>query len=181
MWGKSKGAPLKAHADTGTDGEMTAVLVDRGRDRVWAGAWDSDDNFHWINGYGVHAALNWCPVDDCSNERWESKSWLEDGKVTDLALDGDGRLWVGTSRDNTGLVPPEGGIKLHNDDLWSSLTPENSQLTTNHGGFASRCSPFPSTAAPRMPSSSPRTSRRRAGHSLSFVTPPSRSPRSRTA
>ncbi len=129
-WSKRSGSPLRAHSSSGTDGEMTAVLVDRSRGRVWAGAWDSDDNFHWINGYGVHAAVNWCPLESCSPPDWQSQVWREDGKVSSLALDGEDRLWVGTTREGAGLVPPVGGIKLYDGQSWHELTPDNVALNS---------------------------------------------------
>ncbi|MCB9176766.1 MAG: hypothetical protein H6648_06355 [Caldilineae bacterium] len=130
-WGKNAGATLRAHSSAGTGGEMTAVQIDRGRNRVWAGSWDSDDNFHWINGYGVHAAVNWCPLDACGPSDWQSVVWREDGKVSSMALDADDNLWVGTTRNGAGLVPPEGGVKLFDGSDWFTLTPHNADLASN--------------------------------------------------
>ena len=60
-WGKRKGALLRAHSDGSTDGEMSSVFADRVNGKAWAGSWASDARFHWIDGFGVHAALNSCP------------------------------------------------------------------------------------------------------------------------
>ncbi len=105
MWQKPT-VPLKAF---GSQGEVNTVLVDRGAGRVWAGAWDArEKNFHWGDGFGVNAAINWCPL-DCTNSAWQSQVWPNEGEVAALALDGDGRLWAGVHRSGNGITPPTAG------------------------------------------------------------------------
>lgn len=127
-WSKKTGATFKAF---GEEGETTSVAVDRARDRVWVGAWDGDPNFHWLDGYGVHAVVNWCPLSDCAPGAWESKIFSEDGLVSDLALDYAGRLWAGTHRNGAGKVPPVGGIKVFDGTDWFAYTPDNAPLPSN--------------------------------------------------
>jgi hypothetical protein len=129
-WGK-RVAPLQGYSSQGTDGEMTALLADRTHGRIWVGSWAADDNFHWINGYGVHAAINWCPLENCANADWQSTIWREDGKVSAIAQDASGNVWVGTTRNGKGLIPPVGGVKVFNGSDWSALTPKNVDIVSN--------------------------------------------------
>lgn len=126
-WSKRTGAALRAY---GAEGEMTAILADREHDLVWAGSWDADPNFHWLEGYGVHAALSWCPIGDCA-QGWESRIWREDGKVAAMDLDAGGNVWVGTHRNGAGKVPSEGGVKVYNGTDWTAYTPELVPLVSN--------------------------------------------------
>jgi photosystem II stability/assembly factor-like uncharacterized protein len=124
-WNKRKGATMRA---AGPMGEFGSVKVDRGRGLVWAGTFDdSAPNFHWLQGKGVNAALNWCPL-DCGNEDWENIVWPDDGEVVALELDDTGNLWVGASRYGTGDVPPEGGVHILSGETWYEYNPENSGM-----------------------------------------------------
>ncbi|MCB9177497.1 MAG: hypothetical protein H6648_10075 [Caldilineae bacterium] len=123
-WSKPA-APLAAF---GVGGDIGAVLADRRNGRIWAGSWTGDDNFHWLLGFGINAALNWCPIDRCTNTEWQSKIWPGDGKVAALAADADGNVWAGTHREGVGIVPPVAGIKLYDGSDWFTVTDENSQL-----------------------------------------------------
>ena len=108
-WSKTSGANIAAFGDGSLKlGEMTAVLADRVHDRVWAGSWTAEGAFHWLEGFGVHAALNWCPIESCSDGNWEHTIWAEDGKVSAIELDGKNNLWVGTHRNGNGLIPSFG-------------------------------------------------------------------------
>jgi ligand-binding sensor domain-containing protein len=127
-WTKQGGANLKAY---GNYGEMTTVLVDRDRNRIWAGGWDSVGDPHWLKGNGVNAVLNWCTLEGCSDNGWQNKEWADDGQVAAMALDQDGALWVGTNRQGAGLIPPEAGIKLYDGQEWRTFTPENSGLVSH--------------------------------------------------
>jgi ligand-binding sensor domain-containing protein/photosystem II stability/assembly factor-like uncharacterized protein len=127
IWQKPA-APLAA---IGTQGELSSVLVDRVAGRVWAGGMDpGTKSFHWGDGVGMNAALNWCPL-DCTNAAWQHKIWPEDGDVVALAQDDRGRLWAGTHRYGNGLVPPVAGVKLYNGADWFTLTPANTGLPSN--------------------------------------------------
>lgn len=133
-WTRQGGARLNAYAATGgngqasTGGEMSAILVDRTHDRVWAGAWNAEANFHWLQGYGLDATLNWCPLATCDNGSWESLSFPGDGKVSALGQDRRGLVWVGTQREGAGLVPPVGGLRLYDGRDWYHYLPANSGL-----------------------------------------------------
>jgi len=127
-WTKRSGARIRAFGD---DGDITAVLADRIHNRVWAGGWEGDPNFHWLDGYGVHASVNWCPLDRCGNDDWESVLFREDGKVSDIDLDQAGNVWVATHRNGVGKVPPIGGIKVFDGANWSTYTPDNVPLVSN--------------------------------------------------
>lgn len=133
-WTRSGGARLVAYAanrDKGqpsTGGELSAIHVDRVGGRVWAGGWDAEASFHWLQGYGLDAALNWCPIDGCSNDAWQSLVFPDDGRVSAIAQDRDGHIWVGTNRAGVGIVPPTGGVKLFDGRDWSTYTPDNSGL-----------------------------------------------------
>ena len=127
IWQKPA-APLAAF---GAQGELTSVAVDRAAGRVWAGGWDAQPkNFHWLQGTGINAALNWCPL-DCTNGAWESKVWPEDGDVVALEVDDDGHLWAGTHRYGNGIIPSVSGVKLYDGSQWLTYTPENSGLASN--------------------------------------------------
>jgi hypothetical protein len=124
MWQKPA-APLQAF---GVQGELSSIRVDRAAGRVWAGAWDAKPkSFHWGQGEGINATLNWCPL-DCTNAAWQSKTWPEDGSVVALELDEAGRLWAGTHRSGNGIRPPEAGVKLFDGTAWYTITPANSGL-----------------------------------------------------
>lgn len=132
---RKNGAKFEAYTnpDSGVaDGEMTRILVDRKHARVWAGAWtNSAAQFHWIDGYGLGAAVSWCPVDSCTNSAWDSKVWADDGKVAALAVDGRDNVWVGTNRNGAGTVPSIGGIKVWNGSDWFEYSPLNAPLPSN--------------------------------------------------
>jgi hypothetical protein len=115
----------------GTQGELSSVLVDRAAGRVWAGGWDArEKGFHWGQGFGLNAVINWCPL-DCTNGGWKNQVWPDDGDVVALELDNDGHLWAGTHRYGNGITPPEAGIKLYDGQSWRTYTPENSGLPSN--------------------------------------------------
>ncbi len=132
---RKNGAKFEAYINPDSnvhDGEMTRILVDRKHERVWAGAWtNSAAQFHWIDGYGLGAALSWCPLDSCTNSAWQSKVWADDGKVAALALDGRDNIWVGTNRNGAGVVPSIGGIKIWNGEDWFEYSPLNAPLPSN--------------------------------------------------
>jgi hypothetical protein len=124
IWQKPA-APIHAF---GAQGELSSLVVDRGRARVWAGGWDATPkNFHWGQGLGVNASLNWCPL-DCTNGGWQYKAWPNDGEVVALEMDDTGNLWVGVNRSDNGIVPPVAGVKLFNGSEWFTYTPANSGL-----------------------------------------------------
>jgi ligand-binding sensor domain-containing protein len=127
-WTKQAGARLRAF---GEYGETTAVLADRTHNRIWVGAWDGEANFHWPEGYGVHAVVNSCPLDNCANGTWESTTFKEDGLVSDIDLDRAGNVWVGTHRNGSGVIPPTGGVKVFDGGEWSTYTPGNTPMTSN--------------------------------------------------
>lgn len=127
-WTKPE-APLRLFGDKGI---ADAVLVDRGRGLVWLGGWDGHPvTYHWGLGRDVDAALNWCPVGDCTDGAWSAKVWPGDGTVASLALDAEGRLWVGTNREEAGLAPAVAGVKLLTGSEWSEVTTANSGLAGN--------------------------------------------------
>ncbi len=121
-------ATLKAF---GNQGELGAIHVDRTRQLVWAGGYDGDSKtLHWNSGYGVHAVLNWCPL-DCTNTGWQNILWPEEGMVAAIQTDGQGNLWAGVNRSGMGIQPPVAGIKLFDGTKWYVYTPENSGLPSN--------------------------------------------------
>lgn len=180
-WTRTGGARLLAYAamrDKGqpsTGGEMSAIHVDRRNGRVWAGGWNAVAGFHWLQGYGLDAALNWCPIDTCTNDSWESLAFPDDGKVAAIAQDGKGLLWVGTNRAGAGIVPATGGVKLYDGRDWYTYTPLNSGLPDTEisaiasegrqtwvGGLRSGISVFEAYAPPTATAtSSPTASRTR--------------------
>ena len=124
-WTKRAGATLRAAGD---EGEMSAIKVDRFRDRIWAGSFDdSSSSFHWLQGRDVHAVLNWCPM-DCENEDWQHFTFEDDGEVAAIEVDDTGNLWVGSNRFANGNIPPVGGINIYNDQGWLNYNPDNSGL-----------------------------------------------------
>lgn len=133
-WTRTGGARLVAYAATrdkgqpSTGGEMSAIHVDRRGGRIWAGGWNAEAGFHWLQGYGLDASLNWCPIDTCTNDSWESLVFPDDGKVAAITQDSSGLLWVGTNRAGVGIVPAIGGVKLFDGRDWFTYTPRNSGL-----------------------------------------------------
>lgn len=130
FWRKDTGAAFRGYG--AGKGTFNTVLADRVNDLVWLGGWDaSPKRFHWGEGYGVHAALNWCPIDACTNEAWQHVLWEEQGEVTSLALDHEGRVWAGVARRGLGFIPPEAGVRVLEGGAWHVYTPENSGLVDN--------------------------------------------------
>ncbi len=134
FWRKDKGALLRAYKD----GTFESVLADRQRNLLWLGGWDGDRGFHWLNGFGVNATLNWCPLDACTNESWKHRTWDGQGEVRDMALDPFGNLWVGLHRRGFGQIPPEAGLRVYDDTAWYVHTKENSGLVSNEIQSVSR-------------------------------------------
>ena len=127
FWRKDRGANFRGYGSG--KGTFNTILADRTSDLVWLGGWDADPKrFHWGEGYGVHAALNWCPIDACTNESWEHILWEEQGEVTTLALDWEGRVWAGLARRGLGFIPPIAGVRVKDGDTWYVYNSENSGL-----------------------------------------------------
>lgn len=128
-WTKRTGAPFKA---AGLDGEFAVIAIDRAGGRVFVGGFDTaQTGFHWGEGRGYHASLNWCPIGNCTNTTWESIVWEEEGEVAAIDTDSDDRLWVGVHRWGNGVSPPKGGVRLLEGETWYTLTSDNSGLTSN--------------------------------------------------
>ncbi len=126
-WSKPK-ATIKAF---GNQGELSSIYVDRQRELVWAGGYDGDSkSMHWNSGQGVHAVINWCPL-ECSDTAWQAEHWLEEGEVVDIDADSDGMLWAAVHRHGNGTIPPAAGIKLFDGTDWSECTPANSDIPSN--------------------------------------------------
>lgn len=115
----------------GPAGDLASILVDRVHGRVWTGAWVDAAEFHWLQGYGINASVNWCPLSTCTDGGWESRVWPEDGTVADIALDAGGRVWVGTHRNGVGIVPPANGVKLWDGSAWYHLSPDDSGVVAD--------------------------------------------------
>mgnify|MGYP001112714671 CR=1 FL=1 len=117
-WSKGEGSQLDA---AGPEGNFTAVAFDPLLGRVWAGAWSEGvASAHWMSGTGIDATVNQCPR-NCSHGDWRSRRFVDDGAVRALAVDAQGRLWVGASRDGLGVVPHPGGVKLYDGSAWWRL------------------------------------------------------------
>ena len=86
--------------------------------------------FHWTEGRGVNAALNWCGLDNCTKESWQSRVWLNEGEVNALALDKHGAVWVSMNRRGLGLVPPFGGVRLFDGVDWYAYNPSNTPMSS---------------------------------------------------
>jgi len=137
FWRKDQGALLRGYAN----GTFNAVLADRANGRVWVGGWDAlHKRFHWGEGRGVNAALNWCPIDACTNEAWQAQVWDDEGEVNAIALDARGHVWVGTGRRGLAMVPPAGGtaawtgptragLRIWDGTDWYAYAPENVPIT----------------------------------------------------
>ncbi len=127
-WSKPE-ATLRAF---GVAGEMSSLRVDERRGLVWAGGFDGDPRtMHWNSGSGVHAVLNWCPL-DCRPDGWRSIAWNEDGEVAALELDSAGNLWAGLHRSGNGITPPVAGLRILDvADRWHTYTPANAGLVSN--------------------------------------------------
>jgi hypothetical protein len=123
-WTKAQGAPLLAYGD---EGDITALLRDSERGLLYAGAWSADPSgFHWNSGVGIRTALSTCRG-DCS-DGWESIDFGADGPVRALALDSARRLWVGSSRDRLGAIPPDAGLRVLTDTGWIAVSAARAPL-----------------------------------------------------
>jgi hypothetical protein len=121
-------ATIRAFGDKGI---TEAVMVDRRGGLAWLGGWDGDPvTYHWGLGRDVDAALNWCPLDGCTDGAWSAKVWPDDGTVAALAQDATGRVWVGTNRSEAGLTPAKAGVKLLADGAWYAVDTTNSDLVS---------------------------------------------------
>lgn len=118
-WAKSTGAPLSAQGD---DGEMTSIVFDRGRGRVWAGGWVGRGGFHWLTGIGIDATLDGC-ARPCAGDDWSAERFEDGGAVRALAVDAGGRLWAALHRNHAGVIPPAAGIRILDDAAgWQAMT-----------------------------------------------------------
>ncbi|MFN8423302.1 MAG: two-component regulator propeller domain-containing protein [Anaerolineae bacterium] len=126
-WKKDKGALLKGFGL----GTFNSILADRVHNLAWLGGWDAvPRQFHWTEGRGVNAALNWCSLDDCRNEGWQSRTWDNEGEVNALALDKNGNVWVSMNRRNLGLIPPFGGVRVFDGVNWFAYNPSNTPMSS---------------------------------------------------
>lgn len=183
--------PAAKLAAFGNQGEVTSIAVDRRAGRVWAGGWDAQfKSFHWLQGIGINAAVNWCPL-DCTNGAWQSKVWPDDGDVVALELDDDGHLWAATHRYGNGITPPQSGVKLYDGVEWRTYTPANSGLPsreitalaseeegmwvgTRMRGISRYSSFVPPTPTPTTPpTATPEEATPTAGPTRTPTTPPS--------
>ncbi len=126
-WKKDQGALIKGYGL----GTFNAILADRVHNLAWLGGWDAvPRQFHWTEGRGVNAALNWCGLDNCTKESWQSRVWLNEGEVNALALDKHGAVWVSMNRRGLGLVPPFGGVRLFDGVDWYAYNPSNTPMSS---------------------------------------------------
>ncbi|MEO8082618.1 MAG: two-component regulator propeller domain-containing protein [Ardenticatenales bacterium] len=126
-WKKDKGALIKGYGL----GTFSAILADRVHNLAWLGGWDAvPRQFHWTEGRGVNAALNWCSLDDCRNDGWQSRTWDNEGEVNRLALDKNGDVWVSMNRRDLGLIPPFGGVRVFDGVNWFAYNPSNTPMTS---------------------------------------------------
>lgn len=124
-WSKAGGSPLSAF---GNEGDMTSILYDRDRARLWAGAWDGRSGFHWPDGRNIDATLNGCDR-PCADGAWGGERFVDAGAVRALATDAAGRLWVGMHRNGNGIIPPPAGVRILSGDAdWRSLTADTGGL-----------------------------------------------------
>lgn len=128
-WKKDRGALIKGYGL----GTFSAILADRVHNLAWLGGWDAvPRQFHWTDGRGVNAVLNWCSLDNCTNEGWQSRSWSNEGEVNALALDKNGHVWVSMNRRGLGLIPPFGGVRIFDGVNWFAYNPSNTALVSHH-------------------------------------------------
>jgi len=127
-WSKTTGAALQAY---GGEGDMTAIAFDAARARVWAGAWVGQAAFHWFDGRGIDGGLNACPQ-PCSDAAWSGARFEDGGAVRALAIDSDGRLWMGLNRSGNGIIPLAAGVRiLGAPDPEAVITVDRTDLPSN--------------------------------------------------
>ncbi len=101
------------------------------------------DGAVWVGGYaseGSPGQIRW-PVVDAAVARFDGHSWghwhfKDDGYVSALAVDAEGRPWLGTSRDGRTAADvnpqsayyPEAGVRVFTSGVWWTLNTENSGL-----------------------------------------------------
>ena len=118
-WRTGDGSGLLA---SGAEGNFTTIAFDATRGRAWAGAWaEGSSSAHWLTGTGIDAAVSDCPR-NCSQAAWQARRFPDQGAVRAAEIDGEGRLWVGASRDGRGLIPHPGGVMVLTDGAWSRLS-----------------------------------------------------------
>jgi ligand-binding sensor domain-containing protein len=113
-WVKAEDSALTAN---GTDGNFASLIFDSTRGQVWVGTWtEGPGGLHWMEGRGIDAAANRCGR-NCSDQAWTSWVFGDEGVVRSLAVDAEGRIWVGSSRDNLGDMPAPGGVKIYDERM----------------------------------------------------------------
>lgn len=131
---------IESFRESRSDAYMTSIAV--GADGIpWAGAWGKlrlSRQELLNNRPYIAASLNWLQGDT-----WASLIFENDGKISALAVDGNGVVWAGTSRggmdwnadgneDDVVAGRAVGGIKLTIDGTQTvAWTPDNSPLVTN--------------------------------------------------
>jgi ligand-binding sensor domain-containing protein len=127
-WSHSAKPPAPGLSEQGAH---TALLFDRPHARVWVGGWQRETNFHWNEGVGMTASVDFCPR-NCEPGSWQGERFDGDGAVYALALDGTNRLWAGGHRNGHGLVPPTGGLRILDGDAWTLHTTASAPLPSDN-------------------------------------------------
>jgi len=108
------------------EGDLRSIAL-APEDGVWVGGWTYQGSFHWPSGTGVDAVVN----------RFDGRVWQvaglfeDDGYVAALAVDAEGNLWAGTSKDGLGAAPATGGIKRLTSAGWTSVTTATSGVVAD--------------------------------------------------
>jgi len=107
------------------ENDVRAVAVD-GAGVGWIGAWDYK---------GTTLPYDWPYVDAVVNgfdgTDWDSQEFPGEGYISAVAVDPEGRIWAGTSRDGAEIDPSLGGVKIFDGGQWIAFTVGNSGLVSN--------------------------------------------------
>jgi ligand-binding sensor domain-containing protein len=105
------------------DNDVRAVAVDAAG-RAWIGAISYSGSCFSCAGPYWDAVVNWF-----DGTTWNRQTFPGDGIVSAIAIDRDGQVWAGTSR-NRGDYPDlaDGGIHVFDGQVWRAVRPDNSGL-----------------------------------------------------
>lgn len=127
-WSRGGQPPSPALSEQGA---FTSLLFDRPHARVWVGGWQGETNFHWNEGTGLNASVDACPR-NCEPGSWQAQRFAGDGAIYALALDGIQRLWAGGHRGARGRVPPAGGLRILDGEVWTLHTTSSTPLPSDN-------------------------------------------------
>ncbi len=130
---------LEGYAEGAITGAVLSLATTE-TERVWAGGFGTDET---TAGQLIAERPLWPAVlNERSGQSWEHEVFERAGWISALAVDGQGRLWAGSSRGGTARdsaapeswredAPSLGGLFVREEGRWSRLDPRASGLPAN--------------------------------------------------